>query len=61
MKHYCYQCWDLIERESNVVVYKTISNEVVSIFCSESCFDEFVLENKADGYINEKGFLEIEE
>lgn len=60
MKHYCYQCLEWIEPESNVVVYKTISNEIFSIFCSDDCFDEFVKENKVDGYINEKSILELD-
>lgn len=60
MKHYCFQCWELIEPDSPIVVYKTISDSVCSIFCCDNCFDDFVHENKAYGYINERNVLELE-
>ena len=60
MKRYCFQCLELIEPDSPIVVYKTISDKVCSIFCSDDCFDDFVLENKAYGHIDENNFLELE-
>lgn len=60
MKHYCTQCGEIIEPNSPIVVYKTISDKICSIFCCDDCFDDFVRENKAYGNINERNVLELD-